>query len=269
MNATSDDRVATMGAMIPPSLWPIRPIRVASISLRVLRNAIPARTSPAKSSLVEFWYFPSSRRLPGRRSVARPRRGGSARRPEPERACARRSLVAVLSTRAADQDQGRERPGAFRLGQRPGQGDSAALVGIADLDHLVGEGGFGCLRPAGSVSFSVTFKTSGKPLPAWVHVPSACVPSVFSVPSYLPRIAFISNASVFLSRVCDQPSIPWRPGRGYPSWPSACLRRSCGCARRAAGSGRPRRSASLPRAAPGRQGRSAASARWLLRRPHD
>ena len=37
-------------------------------------------------------------------------------------------LVAILGTRAADQDQGRERPWPLGLGQRPGQGYSPGLV---------------------------------------------------------------------------------------------------------------------------------------------
>ena len=53
MNATSFDRAAAIGAIRPPSLWPIRPIFAGSISFRPFRKATPASASPAKSSLVE------------------------------------------------------------------------------------------------------------------------------------------------------------------------------------------------------------------------
>ena len=56
-----------------------------------------------------------------------------------ERLVLEERLVAVLGTRAADQDHGRERAGALGLGQRPGQGHAARLVRIGDLDHLVGK----------------------------------------------------------------------------------------------------------------------------------
>ena len=41
MKATSLDRVATSGAMIPPSLWPIRPMALGSMSGRALSCGDP------------------------------------------------------------------------------------------------------------------------------------------------------------------------------------------------------------------------------------
>src|SRR5437763_1613863 len=66
MKATSGDRAATIGAMTPPSLWPIRPIAFGLTSLRALRKATPARTSPAKSSLVAAAVLPVAHGLGGR-----------------------------------------------------------------------------------------------------------------------------------------------------------------------------------------------------------
>ena len=47
MNATSFDRAAAIGAMIPPSLWPIRPIFLGSISFRSLEE-VEAREHVAR-----------------------------------------------------------------------------------------------------------------------------------------------------------------------------------------------------------------------------
>ena len=52
MNAMSSDCDAAIGATIPPSLWPIRPIRAGWMSLRFLSRSTAAMTSAAKSSLV-------------------------------------------------------------------------------------------------------------------------------------------------------------------------------------------------------------------------
>ena len=52
-------RAATMGAMTPPSLCPISPMRRASIrGPRLFRNSTPATTSPAKSSVVAVFTSP-------------------------------------------------------------------------------------------------------------------------------------------------------------------------------------------------------------------
>ncbi len=78
---------ATMGAIRPPSLWPMSPILLGSNSLRDLRNSTPASTSVAKSG---SWPSPGSRSTPPRRGhppAGRPRRDGSGSRPGRGTAC--------------------------------------------------------------------------------------------------------------------------------------------------------------------------------------
>lgn len=53
-NAVAGWRAATTAAMRPPSLWPMRPMRLGSISFCAFRKAIPASTSVAWPSTVAF-----------------------------------------------------------------------------------------------------------------------------------------------------------------------------------------------------------------------
>ena len=76
MNDTSFDRDAMMGAMMPPSLWPMRPTFFASTSLRFLRKLTADSASCAKSSVVAPLYEPVDLPMPrsSTRSTARPLR---------------------------------------------------------------------------------------------------------------------------------------------------------------------------------------------------
>jgi hypothetical protein len=74
--ATPGERVATIGAMTPPSLCPIRPTLFRATSGRAARKRTAASTSFAKSAVVEAPKFPVEPPSPrsSMRSTAMPRR---------------------------------------------------------------------------------------------------------------------------------------------------------------------------------------------------
>ena len=149
MKATSLERAATIGAMIPPSLWPIRPILWLSMSGRDLRTAIPASTSPAKSSLVDLATLPLEPPTPrsSTRSTAMPRRvkasartwNGLCSKSVSSRSWAPEPLIKITAGNG---------PGPSGIGKRARQSDSRRLVLIREFLDLVRERRLRRLRPA-------------------------------------------------------------------------------------------------------------------------
>ena len=104
-------------------------------------------------------------------------------------------LIAVLGTRAADQDHSRKRTAALRYRQRSRQRNPRRLVAILQLFGLVWKRRFGGLRPADLVTLSVFFSVSGSFTPLWVNVPTAS--SLFGI-----ELAFVRHIDGF-HRECE------------------------------------------------------------------
>ena len=228
MKATSVDRAATIGAMTPPSLWPIRPIACRVDLAPRLEEGDAGQDVAGEVVAGEFIVSPVEPPTPrsSTRSTAIPRRVSASAR-------TRNGLCSkIVSSRSwAPEPLIRITAGngpPFGLGERPGQRDAAGLVQVSDLDRLVGKR-TPSASAAGGLSGLVRLLQVSAAFcrPAWVHVPTASVPSALSLPLYLPPIAFISKASVVLSSVTVSTFRPLAPWSGLSilamSLPSAVL----------------------------------------------
>ena len=150
MKATSGDRAATIGAMTPPSLWPIRPICLRVDLLAALEEG------DAGQDVAGEVVAGRRRRAAGRAAdaaVVDPEHGDPPPREvvgqDEERLVPPERLVAVLRPRAGDQEDGRERPLPLRGGEGAGQRDAGRLVRVGHPRLVVRIGRLRRLRPPG------------------------------------------------------------------------------------------------------------------------
>jgi hypothetical protein len=136
---------ATIGATMPPSLWPTMPTLPASTSACDFRNSVAASASVANSKVVALAASPPD---PIVAAQHRDAASGEGVGDHEERLVPEDRLVAVLQSAAGDEHHARDRRLRGRVAGQRERAREGMPVGMAELDvpHDIGKRRLGMLR---------------------------------------------------------------------------------------------------------------------------